>query len=318
MFELVLAFLLDLLLGDPVYALHPVRLMGRGIASSENFLRSRIQSERTAGAVLAVFFPLFVFLASWLLIAFLYRLHFALGWTASLYGIYSALSVRDLRDEGLRIYKDLLKRDLERARRALARIVGRDTQALTEEEIIRAGVETIAESTVDGIIAPLFYAAVGGAPLALTYKAINTLDSMIGHKNVRYLEFGMAAAKQDDAWNWIPARISYYVIAVAALIFNRRIKEASFVGWEDGMIAGYGNSAIPEAAFAGALGLRLGGPSSYEGRLEEKPLLGFPVKNFDCEDLIKSMRLMLISAWISLLFAVAVRYAMTLCIQLIS
>lgn len=305
---LTFAFLLDLLVGDPIYRFHPVRLMGRIIAQGESFFRRLIPDEKIAGAILAVMLPASTFFLVWLLIFFLGKVHFLLGWGASLFGIYSAISVRDLQKEGIQICKDLEDKDLERARRNLARIVGRDTHRLNEKEILRASIETIAESTMDGIVAPLFYAALGGAPLALAYKAVNTLDSMIGHLNERYRKFGFVAAKQDELWNWIPARLSYFAIVLASLFIKVRFKEALFVGWRDGIITSHGNGAVPESAFAGALGLRLGGIDFYEGRGVSKPFLGFRQKKFDTNDLLISLRLMLVASWVTLIVAVILNY----------
>ncbi len=305
---LALAFLLDLWIGDPVYRFHPVRLMGWAIERAEIFLRRMVTREKIAGAILALTFPFLVFFFVWGLLFLLGKFHALLAWLVSLFGIYSAISIHDLRKEGLQIYKDLEQGDLGDARRNLARIVGRETDSLEEREVLRAGIETIAESTLDGVIAPLFYAAMGGAPLALAYKAVNTLDSMIGHLNERHRDFGFIAAKQDELWNWIPARLAYFAIAVAAFVLNFRAKEALSAGWRDGIIASSGNGAIPEATFAGALGLRLGGVNIYEGRAVEKPFLGFIEKDFDLEDLKKSLNLMLAASWTALLGSIFLKY----------
>ena len=307
---LALAFLLDLFIGDPEYPLHPVRLMGQAIERAEAFLRRMVAHEKIAGAILALSFPLLVFFLVWWFILFLGKVHPWLAWAASLFGIYSAISVHDLRKEGLQICKDLKQGNLINARQNLARIVGRDTDSLDEREILRAGVETIAESTLDGIIAPLFYAALGGAPLALAYKGVNTLDSMVGHLNEKYRNFGFIAAKQDELWNWIPARLSYFAIMFATPFVKGRLKDACSVGWRQGVMGRSGNGALPEAAFAGALGLRLGGTNFYKGRAVDKPFLGFFQRNFDCEDLVKSLRLMIATAWIFLLGILLFKYGM--------
>ncbi|MBI3307159.1 MAG: cobalamin biosynthesis protein CobD [Candidatus Omnitrophica bacterium] len=315
MSAIILAFVLDLILGDPVYPYHPVRLMGKAIERLENFLRSTVRNLRQGGMILAFLFPLFVLVLSWWFIYWLGQIHFLLGWAASIFGIYSSLSIRDLHREALQIYKNLLKKDVESARRNLARIVGRDTQELPEAEILRGTVEAVSESVLDGIVAPLFFAALGGAPLALWYKAVNTLDSIIGHQNEKYREFGFFAAKQDTWANLIPAWISYYAIALGALFVNGRFREALFVGWNDGMSASYGPSAIPQATFAGAFGVKLGGVNYYQGVKIEKPYLGFAKKNLRLEDVTKSLKLMLAASWISLLFALLLRYATSLCLQ---
>lgn len=303
--EIFAAFVLDLWLGDPVYRWHPIRLMGQGVAFGESILRRAIPNPKLAGGVLAIGFPILIFAIFYAVIRALGNIHPLLAFAAQVYGIYSALSIHDLRKEALQVYKDLGQGDRDKARRDLARIVGRDTQSLENPEIIRATVETVAESTLDGIVAPLFFAAIGGAPLALAYKAVNTLDSMVGHLNERYQDFGFVAAKQDEFWNWLPARISYYTAAFAAFFVNGRVQEALYAGWLHGVAASNGNGAIPEAAFAGALGVQLGGTSTYEGRKVEKPLLGFPKKNFDREDILKSIQLMTAASWISLIFAFA-------------
>lgn len=318
MLDLAAAFLIDLLIGDPAYPFHPVRMMGRAVEASENFLRRKPGHEKLKGAVLSLMLPAAVFISAWLVIFAASKIHPALGWTAGVLGIYSALSVHDLKKEAVRIYADLGKGDLEKARLDLSRIVGRDTQTLDKKEVLRAAIETVAESTVDGIVSPLFFAVLGGAPLALAYKAVNTLDSMIGHLNERYRDFGFFAAKQDEFWNWVPARLSYYAIGLAAFFVNGRGAEAMFTGRQDGLESGSGNGDIPEACFAGALGLRLGGPSTYQGRLVEKPYLGFPKKDFEREDLLKAVHLMTASAWICLSGAVILKFGMEKIWQTIS
>lgn len=308
---LAFAFLLDLLVGDPVYRFHPVRLMGKMIERSELFLRRWIAHETLAGAILAVIFPMFIFSVVWSLIFLLGKIHFLLSWSANLFGIYSAISVRDLHKEGLRIYEDLKVKNIESARRNLARIVGRDTHTLNQEEILRASIETVAESTLDGIAAPLFYAALGSAPLALAYKAVNTLDSMIGHLNERYRNFGVASAKQDELWNWIPARLSFLAIVLAIPFIKVRFKKAVTIGWNDGVMASRGNGAIPEAVFAGALGLRLGGTNFYEGRMIHKSFLGISAENFQTKHLLMSLKLMMASSWVMLIGSLALNYGLS-------
>ena len=310
MLGLIVAFILDLVIGDPVYAWHPVRLMGRAIEQAESFLRRHIVSKKFGGAVLALSFPCLVFLLAGGMIFFLGKIHWLLGWSVNALGIYMALSVSDLHKEGTEIYRDLVKGDIPKARSDLARIVGRDTRELDQTGILRASIETVAESIVDGIIAPLFYAALAGAPLALAYKAVNTLDSMIGHLDERYRDFGFVAAKQDELWNWIPARISYGAIALAAFFMTGRFRQALVTGWKDGVVACSGSSDIPEATAAGSLGLQLGGVNFYAGRKVEKPFLGMMEKSFEVEDLQKMLELMMMASWVSLAGAVLLKYGM--------
>ena len=305
---LVFAFVLDLGIGDPVYSYHPARVMGKVIEKLERVLRGKIQSEKFAGALLSLSLPALVFSLVWTFIFLLGKIHPALAWLVNLLGIYAAISICDLRKEAMQIYNDLGQGDLEKARTDLSRIVGRDTEALDAEGIARASIETVAESTVDGILAPLFYAALGGAPLALAYKAVNTLDSMIGHQNERYRDFGFFAAKQDEFWNWIPARLSLFLTAVAVFLMRGRVRQTWQTGWRDALRASRGNSAIPEASFAGALGVRLGGASFYQGRCVEKPFLGAAEKELCAADLHKSIQLMLAVSCVGLIAALLLRF----------
>jgi len=307
MIEIFLAFVADLWIGDPVYALHPVRLMGKGIEKGEAFIRRWIKNNSVGGFILAILFPFSVFGIVAGLITICYQIHVALGYLINIYGIYTAISIHDLKMEAKRIYEDLKEEDIVKARGHLSRIVGRDTSHLDEGEITRATVETVAESTVDGIIAPLFYAAIGGAPLALAYKAVNTLDSMIGHKNERYKEFGYFAAKIDDGLNWLPARLSYSFICIATILTQFNLKSAVLSGGKELRI-GNSISNLPEATFAGALQIRLGGTSVYQGRVDKKPFLGSEQKTFEPKIIINSIRLMLSSAWVALGFCLLIKF----------
>lgn len=307
--SLVLAFLADLCFGDPQYTFHPVRIMGKMIEQGEIFLRRTISYEKLAGALLAFIFPSIVFLFVWFLLLWAEKIHYLLAQAINILGIYTAISIHDLKKEADKIFEDLDRKNLHKARKDLAGIVGRDTNYLDEKEIVRATVETVAESTVDGVIAPLFYAALGGAPLALAYKAVNTLDSMIGHLNERYRDFGFVAAKQDMLVNWIPARLSYVIIACAAF-FTGRMKQAFFIGWKDGMKSGE-NSSIPEATFAGALGIRLGGQNIYYGdKVVEKPFLGTFNRPFDNILILESVKLMLVASWLTLWLCLVMNYGL--------
>ncbi|MDP3919510.1 MAG: adenosylcobinamide-phosphate synthase CbiB [Candidatus Omnitrophota bacterium] len=306
------AFLADWFLGDPVYRYHPIRLMGRAITWGENRIRGVLSHTFLEGAVLALLFPVIVFGISALIVTLSYRIHFGLGFLVSLYGIYTALSVKDLRDEGLRVYRACCEEDLGLARREVSRIVGRDTADMQLPDVQRAAVETIAESTVDGVIAPLFYAVLGGAPLALTYKAVNTLDSIIGNRNEKYHEFGRFAAKQDEVWNWVPSRFSYVLIALAALLSGCRGACALKVGWSHVCKIRSTSSNVSESAYAGALGLQLGGPSRYGGQIRHKPLLGIADRDVACADILRSLRLMRSTAWVSLILFLFLRYTMSL------
>ncbi len=295
------AFVTDLWIGDPVYAFHPARLIGQAIEKLEDFYRKAIKNEYLAGGVLAISLPVFVYVLVFYFLHIGTMIHPTVAWVVNMLGIYTAISVHDLRKEAVQIHNDLQNNDLIKARLDVARIVGRDTKTLDEREVVRATVETVAESTVDGIIAPLFYAAIGGAPLALAYKAVNTLDSMVGHLNKRYAKFGYFSAKIDDVVNWIPSRLSYFFIAAAAWMTKNNVKGAMKEGVKE-FIKIKHISDIPEAAFAGALDVQLGGANNYEGKELKKTYLGSNIQVLRKEHINKSIRLMMASAWVTVIF----------------
>lgn len=290
------AFAMDLLVGDPRRMPHPIRWMGAGISSLEKRFRHGPFSEVVAGALLAIS----LVAGTWLICAAVVKaghvFHPAVG--AVIHGamIFFALSVRSLKTETLKVYTALRKVRFHEAKQHLSKIVGRDVDPLDTSGIVRAAVETVAENLVDGVIAPLFFAILGGGPLAMTYKMVNTLDSMIGYKNDRYLYFGRFAARLDDAANFIPARISAVLVFFGALLTGKAAMAAIRY------VARYGqnhlspNAGIPEAAFAGALGVRLGGPNYYEGRLVEKPFIGTASRAMIPKDIKKATDLMMVSA----------------------
>ncbi len=292
------AFFLDLLIGDPVKLPHPIRLMGKAISFSEKRFRKGPFSEKTAGGLLA----LLLVLGTWLTCIAAERVaqavHPVCAQVLHIALIFYALSVKSLRTEVLRVYAALKHKNLTEAKRKLSAIVGRDVTPLDETGVVRAAVETVAENLVDGVIAPLFYGVLGGGPLAMAYKMVNTLDSMIGYKNERYKKFGWFAARLDDVANYVPARISAIVIPFAALLIKRPFFRAVRTVLRDGQRHPSPNAGIPEAAFAGALGIRLGGPNLYEGRLVEKSCIGEAIKSADKEDIKTATRLMVVSAFI--------------------
>lgn len=302
-----LAFIVDLFIGDPVYAFHPVRVMGKMIQWSESALRQWIKNNYVSGFLLGVMFPVGVFVFASCILYFSAKIHIGLAWVVNVLGIYAAISIHDLRKEAVRIYHDLQKNDLAYARKNLSRIVGRDTESLNDEEITRATVETVAESTVDGIVSPLFYAALGGAPLALAYKAVNTLDSMVGHRNERYKEFGYFPAKMDDIINWLPARLSYYFICIATFLTKLNLKSALISGAQEvKMVNSISN--LPEATFAGALQIRLGGVNVYQGRTDRKPYLGNAERPLQSPLILDSIHLMVCSSWVTLIFCLIINF----------
>jgi len=259
------ACVLDWIAGDPEWLPHPVRLMGRSIEIAEPLLRRPGQSlggEFVAGAALTAGLAAVTYLGT----------AKASAWAVpELFLAWTCLASRNLVDESVAVIRALEQANLPLARQRLARIVGRDTQALTDTEIHRALIETLAESASDGIVAPLMYMAIGGVPLAMTYKAINTLDSMIGHADQRYFYFGKTAARLDDVANYLPSRITALAIAMAA---GTGSLSALRIWWRDGEKHKSPNAGQPESAMAGALGVRLGGENTYAGERISAPLLG--------------------------------------------
>lgn len=285
------ALALDLVLGDPeqLTPIHPVVLMGRCITELENILRKRFPKtnigERKAGVVLAAVVPVGTLLITGLILWAFDRICPPLSWAVEILWCWQALAVKDLRTETMRVFDALEIGSLEKARRMVARIVGRDTKQLDKAGVIRAAVETVAENFSDGIAAPLLYMAIGGAPLALCYKSINTMDSMVGYKNWRYLNFGRAAARLDDAANWVPARIAAWMLILAAALTGQDAESAMRIWKRDRRQHASPNSAQCESAAAGALGIRLGGPSSYSGELHDKPYIGDDLRAPEAEDI---------------------------------
>lgn len=278
---LAVACMLDALVGDPRWLPHPVRGIGAVISALDRWARPRLSgvtAAGAAGAVVAVGLPATVYAAAAAVLAFAADASALLGHLVEAVMAYTALAARDLFDHAMRVVRPLEGGAIDQARAALGHIVGRDTDALSETEIARAACETIAESTCDGIVAPLCYLVVGGAPLALAYKAVNTLDSMIGHVEPPYRDVGWASARLDDALNWAPARLSaWLIVLMAGVRWGRHAtRRASQIYRRDRRRHASPNSGHPEAAMAGALRVQLGGPSRYDGVLTARPTLGDP------------------------------------------
>jgi adenosylcobinamide-phosphate synthase len=303
------AFLIDLLIGDPKYSMHPVRLIGSLSEALESILRRQPCSpflDYVRGTVLVILVVSFCFGLPYLMIYAAKLVHPILGSLAAVFIIYSSLAFRDLQSHALDVTRAIENYDLRGARTCLARIVGRDTADLSAEQVLTASVESIAENTVDAIIAPIFYAFIGGAPLAFAYRAVNTLDSMIGYKNPKYLYFGWAAAKLDDVFNYIPARINTMLVPLAGLVTGHNPKEAVAASIADGRKHLSPNSGLSEAAFAGALGIQLGGECTYRGEKQYRPLLGKPLNPVRPAHVHRSIRICLAASIIMLTSAIII------------
>lgn len=308
---LPLGFALDMLLGDPHWLYHPVRLMGAVIAGAERWLRRRFPAtrlgERAAGRVLAAAVPLLFLAGSAALLWGLWRIHPALWFAFETLLCYQLPAAGSLRDESMAVYRRLEAGDLPGARRAVGRIVGRDTDALDASGVARAAVETVAENTSDGVVAPLLYLAVGGGPLGLWYKAVNTLDSMVGYKNDRYLHFGRASARLDDAANYLPARISAGCMLLAVEPAGFSAEHARRIYRRDRRNHASPNSAHTEAVCAGALGIQLGGDAVYFGISHRKPTIGDPTRPVAPEDIPRAGKLMRFASLAALLLGCFLR-----------
>ena len=308
--SLITGFILDLIFGDPRGIPHIVVVMGRCISRLEEELRNRFPKspagERAAGMVLVLCMTGFsgvVFFA----LALLRKIPGPFAYIAESLLIWQLLAGKDLRKESMEVYRCLTRGDLPGARKAVSMIVGRDTEDLDETGVTRAAVETVAENTSDGVIAPLFYIALGGGGLGCLYKCINTMDSMVGYKNEKYLYFGWAAARLDDLFNFIPSRLSAWLMILMSdkTGFNRQ--DAERIYKRDRGNHESPNSAQTEAAMAGALGVELGGNAFYFGKLHEKPTIGDALRPIEPEDIKRANKLSFAASAVALAIAVLVR-----------
>ncbi len=286
---------------------HPVRWMGACINRCEPVIRNRFTSgamRRIAGILLALFVPGLSFLAAWGALKLAFLVH---PWFGHLLWIvlgYTTLAAKDLASHAWAVYHSLCAGSLREARQAVSFMVGRDTERLTETEISRATIESMAENTSDGVIAPLLYLVVGGPPLALAYKAVNTLDSMIGHRDASYRDIGWASAKLDDFANLIPSRMSAGLLVVSAYFRHAAVANAWRIYRRDCAKHASPNSGHPEAAMAGALGILLGGPTVYNGVQIERPQIGDPANVPQARHVPLAIELMWISFGIAIVLAV--------------
>jgi len=295
------AVLLDLVLGDPRALPHPVVAIGGLISRLEGLLRRVFGSGRTAGVLLLVLTVATTYGASLLFLRAGRMISPAAGFIAGLYLAWVSLAARSLHAESAKVAAALEREDLEGSRIALSYIVGRETAQLDEPEILRGAVETVAENTGDGVIAPLFFLLLGGPALAIAYKAVNTLDSMVGYKNERYLDFGWASARFDDLANYLPARLTGVLMVLSAPLCGLSGSGAWRILRRDCRNHASPNSGFPEAAAAGALKVRLGGANRYFGRLVEKPGIGDPLQPLSLASYRGVVRLMYCSEALLLL-----------------
>jgi len=296
-----IAYILDLIFGDPQNIIHPVQIIGKMISLGEKILLKEKSGSRYkffAGIILNIF----VVSITYGLTCLIYKSSKISGvfTLIEIYLMYTVFSVNSLAREGNRVYNILKEGNIEKARKDLSYLVSRDTETMDEKMIIRSTMETISENTVDGIVAPMFYMFLGGLPLAMTYKAINTLDSMVGYKNEKYMDFGKFSAKIDDVANFIPARITGVLIVAASMILRYNYKNSLKMFIRDRKNHSSPNSAHAEASVAGALGVQFGGRVSYFGKEADKPTIGDKIKDFELEDIKKNIKIMYAASFLSL------------------
>ena len=302
---------LDAIFGDPVWLYHPVRIIGNWISILEKWLRvfckNDEKKERIAGCVLWFCVVIASVGIPWGLLYLAGKVSFWLQFALETFWCYQLLAGKCLKDESRKVYVRLVNHNLEGARHAVSMIVGRDTGNLSEAGVTKAAVETVAENTSDGVIAPLIFMLIGGAPLGFFYKAVNTMDSMVGYKNEKYLHFGRFAAKMDDVWNYIPSRISALLMIASAWIFRMDYKRAWAVWKRDRRKHASPNSAQTEAVCAGALQVQLAGDAYYFGKLYEKPTIGDAIREIETEDIRYANRLMYATAILGVIICVLFR-----------
>ena len=289
-------FLIDLIFGDPVYAFHPIRLIGNLIGKSEKAIRKALpnneKSELIGGFILWIWVAAVSFFVPFILLKCLYRVNFWLGFILESIFFWQIIAAKSLKTESMKVYKAFEEGDTEKARKAVSMIVGRDTASLTAEGITKAAVETVAENTSDGVTAPIIFAALFGASGGFLYKAVNTMDSMVGYKNDKYLYFGRFAAKCDDVFNFIPARITAYFMIISSFILGLDGKNAFKIFLRDRFNHASPNSAQTEAVCAGALDVMLAGDAYYFGKLYKKKTIGDNIRKIEPKDIKNANNLM--------------------------
>jgi adenosylcobinamide-phosphate synthase len=300
------AFVLDLCLGDPQFLPHPVRWMGKIIESLEPHFRKFPMHPVWAGLFFAASLVAGAWAVTVLILMVAQALYPLLKTCVEIILIYYCLSARSLKDAAMEVSHCLQQKNIESARKKVALVVGRDVDKYEEDGIARAAVETVAENLMDGVISPLFFAAIGGAPLAMAYKMVNTLDSMVGYKNEKYVNFGKASARIDDILNYIPARLSIPLIAIASQILAGKGMLSFKTAVQEGTNHSSPNAGLPEAAFAGALKVKLNGPNYYDGKLVNKPYIGIRFGETKINHIKKACDIMMLSAflWIGAVWGV--------------
>ena len=304
------AYTLDLIIGDPRWIPHPVIAMGKVITGLENIIRKKVTTDR--GLRYAGLLVTGAFVLTWALLKFLFYIHPALAIAGEVLLIATTIATKGLRDAGIEVYKHLRAGKLPEARASLGMIVGRDTKQLESSEVVRGTVETVAENIVDAIISPLFFAFLGGAPLAMAYRAVNTLDSMVGYKNEKYKSLGMASARLDDIANFIPARITALLLFASAGVLGLHVKNSVRTVKRDARKHPSPNGGYPESAVAGALGIRLGGYNVYHGVRSFRAYMGVPYHEMEASHIRTTIAMMYISSSLFVVILVVLLWLMSI------
>ena len=310
-----IGFFLDLCVGDPACLYHPVRLIGALIAWLEKAVRKICSREKALLVGGGILWTVVVFLSGlipFLLLWAVNLIHPILRFLLETFWCMQLLAAKSLKTESMKVYERLKQQDLSGARKAVSMIVGRDTENLTESGVTKAAVETVAENTSDGVVAPLLFLMLGGAPLGFVYKAVNTMDSMLGYKNEKYHAIGFGPAKMDDIFNFIPARISALLMITAAWMMHMDVRQAWHVFRRDRYKHTSPNSAQTESVCAGALNIQLAGDAYYFGKLHHKETIGDALRPVKNEDIVAANRLMYGTAWLALLLFGVVRLLLVL------
>ena len=316
---LVMGYILDLIFGDPYWMPHPVRFIGNLISILEKVIRRFMpktkRGEYIGGIILTVMVVSISMVIPLVIILMAKSINTYLALTVETFMCYQILATKSLKVESMKVYDELAKNDLPSARKAVSMIVGRDTKDLTFSGVAKAAVETVAENTSDGIIAPMIFIAIGGAPMGFLYKAINTMDSMVGYKNEKYMNFGRFAAKLDDVVNYLPARISAYQMILSSFFLRYDYKNAFKIYKRDRYNHASPNSAQTESVCAGALDVQLAGNAYYFGKLYEKPTIGDDIREINYDDIKKANRLLYCTSIISIVIISVIKITIILMVK---
>ena len=316
---LIMGYILDLIFGDPYWMPHPVRFIGNLISILEKVIRRFMpktkRGEYIGGIILTVMVVSISMVIPLVIILMAKSINTYLALTVETFMCYQILATKSLKVESMKVYDELAKNDLPSARKAVSMIVGRDTKDLTFSGVAKAAVETVAENTSDGIIAPMIFIAIGGAPMGFFYKAINTMDSMVGYKNEKYMNFGRFAAKLDDVVNYLPARISAYQMILSSFFLRYDYKNAFEIYKRDRYNHASPNSAQTESVCAGALDVQLAGNAYYFGKLYEKPTIGDDIREINYDDIKKANRLLYCTSIISIVIISVIKITIILMVK---